>query len=493
MMSLSRLWNGSTITTPESAVDPSSSSSSVGRSILEHQRVIIDEQQQEDHHQYVVPPSQPQSPSMLAASSSLPIVIADNVLGPPNATTSRSGGGGGGGDDVILETTPLIHQQAASWSSRPPPATNGQATTATRGGGLGEASEAERLLAIGGASSLPSSNDTATIMNDETVISPVYRDVPFAIVFALHCGIMAWLGIWIAPIGYTYMDHFDVKADIDWNDWKEQLEFDWTEDDLHMMESFMAQTVAYLQVYPTRIFVWLILPCIVLAFVAGWLVTALGIRPCPQGMIYSYLIGSMVGACSITILALVSFIRSDNDDVDYNGDGGGDNDDHDAESNGNIVLVVILTVALLGGLAYRLRVYYWPRVAFCAVNLRVALIGIGRNYGTYVVAFTFAVLGFAWVLYWIYVFVGTIAFTTHQCRLAHPDANFDTMLDDNYDDVCDPPLFMILLFLLSLYWTNTVIMVSIPSVIVIRSSDSSCNLLVVSILVCSNFYTMHSR
>jgi uncharacterized membrane protein YeaQ/YmgE (transglycosylase-associated protein family) len=457
MMSLSRLWSGITTTTaPESAVNPSSSYSG-GRPIRDqHQRVIIDEQEQQEDFHFV----SPQSSSMLASSSSLPVVIADNVLGPPLSPTSRRSVGVGGGD-VILETTPLIHHQqqqqqqqgAVSWSTlssrRPPPATNGQSTTTRRG-----QEEEGRLMAAAGASS--PSNDTT--MNDEIQISPVCRDVPFAIVFALHCVIMAWLGMGIAPIGYTYMDHFDVKSDIDWNDWKEQLEFDWTEDDLHMIESFIAQTVAYLQVYPTRIFVWLILPCIVWALIAGWLVTALCIRPCPQGMIYTYLIGSIVGACSIMILALVSFIKSDHDND--NGDG----NDHDDGSNGNIVLVVIIALALLGGMAYRLRFYYWPRVAFCAVNLRVALIGIGRNYGTYIVAFTFAVLGFAWVLYWIYVFVGTIAFTTHQCRLAHPDANFDTMLDDNYDDVCDPPLFMILLFLLSLHWTNTVIMVSSASI-----------------------------
>lgn len=56
---------------------------------------------------------------------------------------------------------------------------------------------------------------------------------------------------------------------------------------------------------------------------------------------------------------------------------------------------------------------------------------------------------------------GTSAFQNHQCMLKHPDSNFD-MESDDYDDSCDPPVLVVIFFLLSLYWTNTIIMVRLP-------------------------------
>jgi Plasma-membrane choline transporter len=410
----------------------------------------------------------------------LPVVIADNgfdPLPPPRPRSSRSatagGGGGGGGDDVILETTPLIAQQQQVAVA---PATNGRSRA------LGGGGEGEQELLVAGASSPPSSATMIVEDDDSSTTMPVYRDVPFAVLFVLHCCILAWLGMCIAPLGYdsnnsisttnttagggaggkhSTMDeeeqhHHDVIED--WNSsfnyLKEELKSEdgLTEDDIHRLESFFTQTVAYVQVYPTRMFILLILPCIVLAFGAGWIVTALCIRPCPRAMIYTSLIGCMVAAFGVLVAAFVGFSHSDGDD---------DSDNAESSYTGN-VLFCIISLALLGGMAYSLRFYYWPRVSFCAVNLRVALIGIGRNYGTYIVAFTFAILGFAWVLYWIYVLVGTLAYTSYRCRLAHPNANFD-MSDEDYDEVCDPSFFMILLFFFSLYWTNTVIMVSSAS------------------------------
>lgn len=76
-------------------------------------------------------------------------------------------------------------------------------------------------------------------------------------------------------------------------------------------------------------------------------------------------------------------------------------------------------------------------------------------------AFLFAELGFVWVLYWLYVVVGTFAYKNHQCELEHPEANFDMSSPDYDTDICHPPGLVILGFLLSLYWTNTIIMVRV--------------------------------
>jgi Plasma-membrane choline transporter len=477
---LSQLWNGTTTTTSSPA---SSSSPPPYHPVARQQRVIIDEQ----HLQSSSPSSfhsqqyEESSPSFVV-SRTLPVVIADNVLGPPpTSSSSRSDGADG---DFILETTPLVSQQRQRQVAAP--ATNGMSRGGGGGGGGGGEQDEQELRMPPGESS-----SSSAIIDDESSTSmPVYRDVPFAILFALHCCIMAWLGIFIAPLGFDASStnsaaqggqqstidkeeeqkhHSGVIEDwnSNFNDLKEELKLEdgLTEDDMHRLESFIAQTVAYVQVYPARIFVLLILPCIVLAFGAGWLVTALGIRPCPKTMIYSSLIGCIVATFGVLVAAFVGFSHSDDDNIDHR---------DDTNAAGNMIFCII-SLALLGGMAYSLRFYYWPRVSFCAVNLRVALIGIGRNYGTYIVAFAFAELGFVWVLYWIYVLVGTMAYTTQQCRLAHSGANFN-MSDDDYDDVCDPSFFMILLFCFSLYWTNTVIMVSSisPSGMIGISTYGSC-------------------
>jgi hypothetical protein len=58
-----------------------------------------------------------------------------------------------------------------------------------------------------------------------------------------------------------------------------------------------------------------------------------------------------------------------------------------------------------------------------------------------------------------FVFLGTAAYENHKCQLAHPGSNFSPDAAD-YDDSCEPSTLPILGFLLSLYWTNTIIMVS---------------------------------
>lgn len=59
-----------------------------------------------------------------------------------------------------------------------------------------------------------------------------------------------------------------------------------------------------------------------------------------------------------------------------------------------------------------------------------------------------------------FAITGTAAFENHQCQLKHPNSNFDVD-SPGYDDACEAPVGVFLGFLLSLYWTNTIIMVCI--------------------------------
>jgi len=65
---------------------------------------------------------------------------------------------------------------------------------------------------------------------------------------------------------------------------------------------------------------------------------------------------------------------------------------------------------------------------------------------------------------------GTSAFQNHKCTLEHPNSNFD-MGSYEYDTVCDPGL-AIVFFLLSLYWTNTIILVSLSHTFIFTIFES---------------------
>jgi Plasma-membrane choline transporter len=102
-------------------------------------------------------------------------------------------------------------------------------------------------------------------------------------------------------------------------------------------------------------------------------------------------------------------------------------------------------------------------VPFAAVNLKVATKGVTQNCGLFFVAFLFMKLGVTWVVFWAYTAVGVAWSYTGSCEDGlHPNSTrADAMKAMQYDDdACDPPLLSVLFFLLSLYWTVTITMVS---------------------------------
>jgi hypothetical protein len=251
---------------------------------------------------------------------------------------------------------------------------------------------------------------------------PTYRDVPFALLFLAQIGIMMWLGVAVAPRGYEELS-FNVTAIED----EMRKSDDVTEEDLRQFEEFAGEVVGYAQVYPARILLYLVAPCAVLAFIFAYFATALVMKPCVKPLVYSCLVGSVVWTALVMLSASIA---------------------------SNHLFVYLLTAAILVAVCYYVSVA-WRMVPFAAVNLKGALEGISRNCGMYVVACVFAELGFCWVLYWLYVIVGVSGYQNNVCRRTHPNVDPETL-----DDICGPPFAVVLLFLLSLYWTSTVLMVS---------------------------------
>jgi hypothetical protein len=253
-------------------------------------------------------------------------------------------------------------------------------------------------------------------------LAPTYSDVPFALLFWAQVGIMIWLGVAVAPRGFEKLSFnaTAIEGEMRKND-------DVTEEDLRQFEEFAGEVVEYAQVYPVRILLYLVVPCALLAFIFAYFTTAFIMKPYVKPLVYSCLVGSLVWTAVVMLSASIA---------------------------SNQLFVYLSTAAMLVAVGYYVSVA-WRMVPFAAVNLKGALEGINRNCGMYVVACVFAELGFCWVIYWIYVVVGVSGYQNCECRRTHPNMDPETL-----DDICGPPFVVVLLFLLSLYWTSTVLMVS---------------------------------
>ena len=319
--------------------------------------------------------------------------------------------------------------------------------------------QARPLIATGAASH--NNNNRPSQDND----GPVFRDVGFAVAFYLHLLVMLYLGLAVAPAGYQSIP----KSTFNWTVIQDELrqqtddEYSISEQDFQELEMVVDEVTAYLKVYPIRIFLYIVLPSLGFAFVASLITTATVIQPCPRTLVYSALLGSFAGTALVLVCAAVP-----------------------AQS----VFLWLVTVALLAAVAYYIRLA-WRMVPFAAVNLKVALQAVGRNWGVYLTALAFVLLGCFWNLYWLYVLfgvsaaetpydttnnstctaVGSIKLTPHDNRrLAHPisdETRGESHADysDEDDDLCGPNPFVFLALLLSLYWTWTVLLNTIQTTI----------------------------
>ena len=213
------------------------------------------------------------------------------------------------------------------------------------------------------------------ISDPDAVAAPVWRDVPFAVLFWIHLAVMVWLGLSTSSKGF---DLIDVNVNVrDIEDAMRKSD-DITEDDIHHFEDFMENAAAYLEVYPTRIVTLLILPCCLSAFLFGLIGMNHIIKPCPKTIVYSCLIASIAG---ITLTLLASAIAS-----------------------GEVFLYITSGLSLIA-VGYFVKMV-WKMVPFAAFNMKFSLEGISQNWGIFIVAFLFAEVGFLWVVYWFYIVIG---------------------------------------------------------------------------------------
>ena len=277
--------------------------------------------------------------------------------------------------------------------------------------------------------------------------APGFRDVGFAVAFWLHLVIMLYLGIAVAPAGYEQIPDFNWT--VVENEIRQQPDMDGSirEEDYQQLEQIVDEVGGYLQVYPWRIFAYLVVPCLLLSFVVALLTTAAIIQPCPKTIVYSTLLGSFFGTAIVMLCAAVPS-RS--------------------------VVLWIATVAALLAVGYYVRLA-WRVVPFAAVNLKVASQAVGSNWGVYLTSFVFAELGFMWNLYWFYVLIGLAALSDSTCTTAAEQrrvGDHDETLwmngenaDDDYNDDCSPNPLIFLALLLSLYWTSTVLLNTVQTTI----------------------------
>lgn len=213
----------------------------------------------------------------------------------------------------------------------------------------------------------------------EQEIAPVCQDMTFAVLFAIHAAAILFFGIFTAPKGFQQLE-FNVTSIED----EIRKQDDVTDEDMQEVKQFLTAAIEYVQVYPARIVLYIVVPCGLLAYAFGVASTAVVIKPCPRVAVYGCLISSVVLLASLMVMSAIA--------------------------SGSTPFWV-LTAFAVGALLYYVSMA-WKMVPFAAVNLKIALEGMGRNSGMYIVAFLFAELGFVWVLFWIYVVVG-------KCLLDH--------------------------------------------------------------------------
>jgi hypothetical protein len=256
-----------------------------------------------------------------------------------------------------------------------------------------------------------SADFSGTAQSDDKVEKPVFRDVPYAILFWIQFIAVVILAFTVAPKGYSMID-FDKIKDAIRNDPTT------SDTDFEHFEQFVAFAGKYIQIYPQRILTYLLIPAGWMAFFIAVIVTTTIIRPCPKFMVTACLLGAFIDMAILMIFMCIS--------------------------NKNI-FSVMMACLVLSIIAYYIRVA-WRLIPYSAVNLGVSLEGIQSNCGTYIVAFFLAKIGFFWAFFWFYVLVGVMVYVGETCCPGMTN-----------DSDCAPQGWTFLSLLISFFWTIQVI------------------------------------
>ncbi len=289
----------------------------------------------------------------------------------------------------------------------------------------GEYSEAAPLVGI-------DNNDFA---------EPVFRDVLWALLFVAHLAVMVCLAILYGSFSTTTSSGTG-ESNTDWKEMEAELDDD---EAIHQVEVFAEQVEAYVQVYPMRILSFILVPCAVLAFAFSYVGTALVIPSCPTTIVQCCLLGSVGWTIVLTILMSVST---------------------------GSWFAWLMSIGLIGIVIYYVKIV-WRLIPFASVNLKLSLKGVSANWGIYMIAFLCSVLGFVWTIFWAYVCIGVLGHEQlDSVATEDSSSSMSETMDDDDDDAYyksqgDRPQqgFTIFLLLVSLYWTSTVLLVSMRHIL----------------------------
>ena len=270
-------------------------------------------------------------------------------------------------------------------------------------------------------------------LEDEMTVNkepPRFRDLPFLILYLVHLAVMVFLALDYGS--FTTIDKIDYNV----SNWRNLIDDDQiaTDQEWQQVESIVSEAEHWIAVYPPRILRYIIVPSAFVAYAISYLWTAVIIPSCPTIVVVSALLGSLALAFTLTIAIGVA--------VGFN------------------IFVLLLGFLMMACVGYYLKLV-WRLIPFAAVNLSVALQGISANCGMYLVAFAFSIVGFLWTLFWIYVVVGVMQAMDESYETQHPRPEY--MSEQEYTKAeQDDPLrgFVFFGFLLSLYWTSKILLVS---------------------------------
>mmetsp|Transcript_33495 Transcript_33495/g.81118 ORF Transcript_33495/g.81118 Transcript_33495/m.81118 type:complete len:699 (-) Transcript_33495:62-2158(-) len=300
-----------------------------------------------------------------------------------------------GGDETNAlrqeESTPLLQQQ------------HGRATADARNNAI--------------ASNNLYAND---VFHDETVNAGAEcHDLIWFVLFWAQIATVVYAGTQLAPQGYAMMenDDFDLQKLHDFMQENFVDDDSFTAKDLDQLTHFLHEFQAWWAVYPNRI-AWFSWGMAVVSFFLNLLKNIVPSRTICFVSSSLVIFGVILGLFLMILFSEMGFFG------------------------------FVVAVVFVGFLAIYMRNQLWPKIHFAALNLEIALTGIGSNLGTYVWVIGWAKLTLAWIAFWCYTFLGMMQYVTEtKC----PDLKFDLSSKDN--DTCGATNGVLLALLLSLYWT----------------------------------------
>ena len=272
----------------------------------------------------------------------------------------------------------------------------------------------------------------------------ICQDLPWAIMFWAHVLLIIYLGLTVSPKGYGLLQmELDVERIHDFLQENAINDDDFTPDDLEHFTDFLRKLEGWLDIYPPRVLYFsIVLFCVSYTLASG---TSLIFRYCTFSWVTTSLLLPWVLFSIVMVLAIIS-------------DPGLDS---------------IIFCMLAGFLVMYIYRVLWPKLHFASINLEIALYGIGRNLGTYVFAFLWALVTILWIGFWFYTTIGLMNYIDSKFC---PNDDLDGFrrlssmmkkeMKDSSTTMAGPPECaysgpVFFLLLLSLFWTTSFIRVSI--------------------------------